>query len=85
MDEFTTQSVGPSEPKWGIAPHSLRKLLRLFEQTPVLEAVDLFGSRARGDYKSASDVDLVVDAPRNSVSVLTGSVCAASRKPKPLT
>ena len=47
----------------GIAAHSLAKLLRLFDQTADIERVFLFGSRARGDFRNESDIDLAVDAP----------------------
>jgi len=47
----------------GIGAHSLAKLLRLFDQTADIERVFLFGSRARGDFRNESDIDLAVDAP----------------------
>ena len=52
-----------SEPKHGIEPHSLRAIHTLCEQTPGLQALWLFGSRARGDQRARSDIDLVADAP----------------------
>lgn len=49
-------------------PESIvRKLLPLFETEPRVERVILFGSRARGDNRSNSDIDLAVegkDIPR---------------------
>ncbi len=50
----------------GIAPSTLAKLSRLFDETPLLDGVLLFGSRARGDHRSESDIDLAIDAPRMS-------------------
>jgi type III restriction enzyme len=47
----------------GIAPHALAKLTRLFERTPGLRQVLVFGSRARGNFRNESDLDLAVDAP----------------------
>ena len=47
----------------GIAPHSASLLLRLFDGTPGIERVLLFGSRGRGDFHPQSDIDLAVDAP----------------------
>ena len=52
----------------GIAPSTLVKLTRLFDETPLLDAVRLFGSRARGDHRSESDIDLAIDAPRMSAA-----------------
>lgn len=48
----------------GIAPESLARLVSLFERTADLDRVWLFGSRARGDFYDASDIDLAVEAPR---------------------
>ena len=52
----------------GIAPATITKLQRLFDRTPKLERVLLFGSRARGNYRNASDIDLAIDAPEMSRS-----------------
>jgi type III restriction enzyme len=52
----------------GIAPGSLAKLLAVFDQTPNVERVVLFGSRARGDFRHESDIDLALDAPAMSAS-----------------
>ena len=47
----------------GLAAGSLRRLLRVFENTPGVEAVWLFGSRAAGTHRTQSDVDIAVEAP----------------------
>jgi type III restriction enzyme len=47
----------------GIAEPTLAKLTALFERVPDIKQVWLFGSRARGDFRNESDVDLMVDAP----------------------
>lgn len=47
----------------GVATGSMNRLLRVLEQTPCLEAVWLFGSRAAGTHRPQSDVDIAVDAP----------------------
>lgn len=47
----------------GIAPQSAAHLVALFDETPALERVVLFGSRGRGDFRPQSDIDLAVDAP----------------------
>jgi type I restriction enzyme S subunit len=45
---------------FGLKDNELAKLRALFESVPELEAVYVFGSRARGDHKGTSDVDLAV-------------------------
>ncbi|MFC7459510.1 DEAD/DEAH box helicase family protein [Hydrogenophaga defluvii] len=47
----------------GVATGSLTRLLRIFESTPHLEAVWLFGSRAAGTHRPQSDVDMAFEAP----------------------
>lgn len=46
----------------GIAIRSLGQLLAAFDATPGIARVWLYGSRARGDYRAASDIDLLVEA-----------------------
>lgn len=51
-----------SRPRFGVVPSTVTKLLGVFENFPGLDAVWIFGSRARGTERSASDIDLAVDA-----------------------
>jgi type III restriction enzyme len=48
---------------FGIAAGSAAKLRTLFEEAPGLQRVWIFGSRARGDARPESDIDLAFDAP----------------------
>ena len=48
------------ENKFGIKEKSYQEMLEVFKQIPEIEQVILFGSRARGDYKKTSDIDLAV-------------------------
>jgi type III restriction enzyme len=52
-----------SELQHGIEAHSLRAIQALCAQTPGILNLYLFGSRARGDHRARSDIDLAVDAP----------------------
>lgn len=47
----------------GIAPQSLSKILEVFDATPEIARVWLYGSRARGDHRTASDIDFLIEAP----------------------
>ena len=55
------------EPKtdspFGIAPTVAAKLRKLFENTPAIQQVWVYGSRGRGDHRPQSDIDLMVNAP----------------------
>jgi type III restriction enzyme len=53
-----------SEPlNHGISAATLAELRSLFEASPGIERVWIFGSRARGNHREVSDIDLAVDAP----------------------
>lgn len=50
-------------PDFGIAPTTRRRLAQLFERSPGIVAVWIYGSRARGTQRNESDIDLAIDAP----------------------
>jgi predicted nucleotidyltransferase len=47
---------------FGLSAAVRAKLQRVFETIPGIDRVWIYGSRARGDYQTASDVDLAVEA-----------------------
>lgn len=49
--------------EFGLAPFILDKFRTVFERYPLVQQAVIYGSRARGDYKSSSDIDLAVYAP----------------------
>lgn len=53
---------------YGISRPTVDELRRKFERAPGIETVWIFGSRARGDARDASDIDLAIDAPGMSDS-----------------
>lgn len=48
---------------FGISPPVAARLREIFEQAIGVERVWMYGSRARGDHRESSDIDLCVDAP----------------------
>ena len=48
---------------FGLSLSAVRDLREVFARTPGVERVWIFGSRARGDQREHSDIDLAVDAP----------------------
>ena len=61
---MTEQTIGGvvKQPYFGVAPTTVTKLLNLFESFPGIDRVWIFGSRATGRQRNASDIDLAVDA-----------------------
>lgn len=53
---------------FGLSRQTADDLRRVFETTPEIETVWIFGSRARGDARANSDIDLAIDAPRLSAA-----------------
>lgn len=54
---------------FGISETSFLLLLRTFEQYPQVEEVILFGSRAKGNYRKGSDIDLAIKGEQCSASL----------------
>ncbi len=48
--------------------HAIEDLVRSLVTVPSVDEVWLFGSRARGDARSGSDIDLAIRAPRATVA-----------------
>ena len=44
----------------GLSVQTLQKIRNVFVRYPQVEEVVLYGSRARGDYKNGSDIDLTL-------------------------
>ncbi|NMM28684.1 MAG: nucleotidyltransferase domain-containing protein [Glaciimonas sp.] len=42
----------------GLSPATIVKIIAVFAQYPVLEKAVLYGSRAKGNYRPGSDIDL---------------------------
>lgn len=53
----------------GLAPAELSLLLEVFQNTPGLEQVLLYGSRAKGTHRPASDIDLALTGLDDDLAV----------------
>ncbi len=50
---------------YGIKNEILEDMINVFKKYESLEKVYIFGSRARGDYKEISDIDIALDSNEN--------------------
>ncbi len=46
--------------KFGLPSEVVRKITAVFAQYPQVESATLYGSRAKGNYKTGSDIDLTL-------------------------
>jgi predicted nucleotidyltransferase len=44
--------------KYGLTPATIQKIQRVFARFPQVEKAVLYGSRAKGNFKTGSDIDL---------------------------
>lgn len=56
-------STASPKPDFGIASASAAKIVALLDATAFVEMAWIYGSRARGDERNDSDIDLVLDCP----------------------
>ncbi len=48
------------EPQFGLPPATLEKLISVFAQHSAIASVLIYGSRAKGNYRTGSDIDLTI-------------------------
>ncbi|MFN4000376.1 nucleotidyltransferase domain-containing protein [Algoriphagus sp.] len=58
MTPFTLQEISASE--MGLKDEQLEEIRSFARKNPAIEEVILYGSRAKGNYRPGSDVDLVL-------------------------
>ena len=46
--------------KYGLPDQTIEKLSRVFSRYPQIEKVVLYGSRAKGNFRNGSDIDLTI-------------------------
>ena len=69
--------------KFGFKNEDLKKMQTIFEQFPDIRSVIIFGSRAMGNYKKGSDIDLVLFG--NIESSILNKVKFLLNEEKPIT
>jgi predicted nucleotidyltransferase len=60
----------PADTKFGLAADMIDKINSVFKKYPTIEKVILYGSRAKGNFKSASDIDLTIICSTQDLSFL---------------
>ena len=55
---------------YGLPEDAIAKLCGIFNQYPAIQSVLLYGSRAKGNYRPGSDIDLSIQAPTLGLSDL---------------
>ena len=56
--------------KFGLTVFDIEKLVSVFNKYNQIEKVIVYGSRAKGNYKPGSDIDLTLVAPKLSLTEL---------------
>ena len=59
---------------YGIKKEIFNDIIGVFKKFDSIEKVYLFGSRARGDFKDTSDIDLAIDSKSDVVLKLLGEL-----------
>lgn len=54
------------EPRYGLPANDIKKLCEVFERYPQVNRVILYGSRAKGNFKPGSDIDMTLEAKIDS-------------------
>jgi len=65
---MTLPDTTSSTDQFGLPPHAMESLKRVFARHTAIKGVTLYGSRAKGNYRYNSDVDLMLTAPELSWS-----------------
>ncbi|MFQ5543922.1 MAG: nucleotidyltransferase domain-containing protein [Nitrospiria bacterium] len=56
--------------KFGLKEHTIEQINAVFSHYPEVEKVILYGSRAKGDFKNGSDIDLTLEGKNLSLSIV---------------
>ncbi|MGZ3745221.1 MAG: nucleotidyltransferase domain-containing protein [Pseudobdellovibrionaceae bacterium] len=55
--------------QFGLSKENIQKILKVLAQYSQIESAVIYGSRAKGNYKPGSDIDLCVIAPTMDLSL----------------
>jgi predicted nucleotidyltransferase len=56
--------------KWGLSLETLTQLQSVFKKFPQIEEVILYGSRAKGNFRTSSDIDLTLKGQKLNLRIL---------------
>jgi predicted nucleotidyltransferase len=59
-----------SEARFGLQQTTIDKINRIFSTRPHIEAVTIYGSRAKGTFRNGSDIDLTIEGDTVTLSEL---------------
>ena len=69
--------------KFGLTADQISQIQQVFSRFPKIKKIWIFGSRARGDFKRSSDIDLAYEADDFSLDEELGLRAALSALPLP--
>lgn len=58
--------------KFGLSTAVIKKLKSVFSRYPKIHKCIIYGSRAKGNFKPGSDIDLTLEAPEMTLTELMG-------------
>jgi predicted nucleotidyltransferase len=58
--------------RFGLKESTINKIISVFTKYPKIEKILIYGSRARGNYRNGSDIDLTLIGNQLSYSQLSG-------------
>jgi predicted nucleotidyltransferase len=56
---------------YGLSKDTVDKIVKTFKQFPEIESAIIYGSRAKGNYKPSSDIDISLKGKHLSLSILS--------------
>jgi predicted nucleotidyltransferase len=60
--------------KYGLSEININKIINVFRQFPEIETALLYGSRAKGNYRPSSDIDLTLKGRKLNLQVLSSII-----------